>query len=404
MLLPPAYRSSLQAIQLLCLAKLCEIRKFGVTSLLEDLKSAINILKNGVVIKTSKGEKLIYGSLLFVLVNTLAAQNVGGFKEDEQERLDRVQELLLRTGRKKDAVYWSKKYGVNGDIMLANIPYFKLTKCLLHDPMYILLEGIIRFELRCMLKKFIFDKKYFKLDSLNRQLKQFPYSRREAADKPQLITVKDIESGGLRGQSAASTLTLINVLPFIIGVYIPEDDASWMNFFNLLKITLLCLSPMANENTANSLRCLIGTYNKNFVQIYSEESFIPKMQYLVHLPDQLFMFGPLQNYWCMRCEGKHALFKQQRFFNFKGLYKRGIVNKGYQIAQIHCDNSIPVLEFGLNLNVIPKDIELLASTSVTINGHEYAKDIVIVLSLRDDDIEFCPIDAIVVVNYNKYFI
>lgn len=54
---------------------------------------------------------------------------------DALEHLDNVSK-----GTRK---YWSKEYGVTKRSMLASIPDFEVTKCILHDPMHVLLETFV---------------------------------------------------------------------------------------------------------------------------------------------------------------------------------------------------------------------------------------------------------------------
>jgi len=50
--------------------------------------------------------------------------------------------------------------------------------------MHILLEGVIPFELKLMLKAFVLDKNYFDLDDLNERLNSFAFGRIESRTKP----------------------------------------------------------------------------------------------------------------------------------------------------------------------------------------------------------------------------
>lgn len=67
------------------------------------------------------------------------------------------------------------------------------------------------------------------------------------------------------------------------------------------------------------LQNLIYTYLSNFRKCYPKASFLPKMHYLVHFPEQLINYGPLRNQWCMRFEGKHGFFKKVKWTNFRNL-------------------------------------------------------------------------------------
>ena len=52
------------------------------------------------------------------------------------------------------------------------------------DVMHVMLEGALPFEIKLMLRVFIYDKKYFGLDLLNDRLDSFVYGRNEARTKP----------------------------------------------------------------------------------------------------------------------------------------------------------------------------------------------------------------------------
>ena len=55
--------------------------------------------------------------------------------------------------------------------------------------------------------------------------------------------------------------------------------------------------------------------------MYPYARILPKRHYLVHLPTQIMMFGPLIHSWCMKFEGKHLYFKTlaRAIENFKNL-------------------------------------------------------------------------------------
>lgn len=71
----------------------------------------------------------------------------------------------------KTRKYWSKQYGITGRSTLLQVPEFEVTKCILHDPMHVLLEGIVKLEIQLMLETFIEKMKYFSLSYLNTAIK-----------------------------------------------------------------------------------------------------------------------------------------------------------------------------------------------------------------------------------------
>ena len=57
-----------------------------------------------------------------------------------------------------------------------------------------------------------------------------------------------------------------------------------------------------------------------FRDLYCNESFIPKLHFMVHYPQQIIRHGPLIRSWTMRHEGKLNFFKQaSKSSNFKNI-------------------------------------------------------------------------------------
>ncbi len=83
-------------------------------------------------------------------------------------------------------------WGINARSVLCKIEDFPLNKCLVHDPMPILSEGIVPYEAALMLHEFIFVKKYFTLIYLNNQIDSFPYSYLDKFNKPEHTEQEDI--------------------------------------------------------------------------------------------------------------------------------------------------------------------------------------------------------------------
>jgi len=347
--IPVEQHSKLRVIQLYAIAKSKFLKQFGLCELLKDLCDSLNALYQGVDLDIPRyGSRRYFGKLCFVLADTLAAHSLGGFKEgvggakkpcrtcevsrtamasvhfagecqlrDEKEHWDRVE--MLATISKPARQYWSKEWGITGSTVLASVPDFQVTKMLLHDPMHDILEGVARYEVRAMLHLFIVSRKLFSLEELNSRIQNFEYSYSERKDKPQLLDKQSLEPGSTLGQSAASMKTFMTLLPCLIGDRVPVGDCHWVNFLRLLQILLLSLSPVVSEKTIQNLEMLVAVHNAEFCKLYENESFRPKLHYLVHYPDQMINFGPLRNHWCMRLESKNGFFKQKRWYNFRNL-------------------------------------------------------------------------------------
>ncbi|XP_067676249.1 uncharacterized protein [Haliotis asinina] len=230
----PEFRFKLQCTQLLAVAKTSDIKKFGFEPLLKDFVSSMKKLHGGYELMIDGKSELFYGTLLCVVGDTPAAQMLGGFKEgvgfaekpcrtceisrddlsrsealtfplrSELEHRDRCENLssLSRASQQ----YWSKKYGVVSASFLLDIPDFTVTKCILHDPMHVLLEGIVKMELQLLLEHFIDKQKYFTLKDMNRVILNFDYGPDRMQDKPQPLERKSLDRKHVFPMTAVETL------------------------------------------------------------------------------------------------------------------------------------------------------------------------------------------------------
>lgn len=451
--IPVEYRSRLGAIQLAALAKTADLKLFGSHALLDNICLGFNSLWNGHQFEIPRyGRQTHYGMLCFVLADTLAAQQLGGFKEgvgnaqkpcrtceierndmkkmqfsndcqsrNEIEHRDRVE--TLQTLSKKARVYWSKKWGVNTESALLRIPGFSLTKGFLHDPMHVLLEGIVKTEVKGLLNVFIKEKKYLTLKEFNERITNFSYSASESRDKPQVFDAKSLEAGSVLCQTAASMKTLIIALPCLIGDRIPEDDLHWRNFLRLLQIVLLTLSAVASLKTVQALEQLIAAHNAAFLQLYPNDSFTPKMHYLVHFPRQLLDFGPIRIHSCMRNEAKNGFFKSKRWFNFKKIEKSlafhhqrwmclqmlgscgqrstSYVYGGDEVAQGITISVKDDLTITQALQIDPAS-QILVSPKIVVKGQTYTTGTILLKSFEEEPL-FLQIERILIVDHRKIF-
>ena len=459
--IPPEFRSKLSVIQLVAVTKSAHAKMFGISNLLSDFLRGLEQLHNGTILTVGNSRKEWYGMLAYFLADTLAAQVIGGFKEGvgfakkpcrtcdvttnelggslfastfpERNRMEHEDRCtVLESVSKKSRVYWSKEYGINEKSFLVNVPGFDITKCLLHDPMHVLLEGVVRMELRLLFSHLILEKKLFSITDLNTAIQNFPYSESESRDKPQLIERKELDHDKIFRQSAASMKNLIFLLPYMVGHLIPEDDQHWLNFLRLLQITTLCLSPVTSERTYSTMMYLIACHNKTFLELYPSNSFTPKLHYMIHFPKQMILFGPLRNHWCMRLEAKHSLFKRRRWFNFKSIAKsiadyhqRWMCLQQIQTSgepsetYLYCGDEVkegqtvdtaehpigPVLVSSEHEAFICEaHVEVMLTKEVKIRGHSYLEDTVLLINWEDGDVpQLVVIRRMVVHEHDKYF-
>ena len=347
--IPPPLRSNLSAIQLVAIAKAKDLRQNdeALENLLNNFIDTINDLSGGGIELELHGHSyVIQGDLILVPCDSLAASWLGGFKEsanfayrgcrtcdatagdmkttfrdtfnhrESNTHRDRCEALntLSRPSKK----YWSKIWGVNKKSCLLQIGNIDLSTILIHDPMHLFMEGVIPYELSMMLFHCIYVKQYFTLRFLNNRIKHFPYSQSDKENRPECIDREFILSGSLK-QTAAATLTLCCTLPFMIGNQIPITDEYWTLFLLLVKIMLLVTSPTCTKLSACMLETMINIHHTQFTCLYPKASVTPKMHYMIHLPQQMRLYGPQRSVWCMRFEAKHNQIKSRKWKNFKNL-------------------------------------------------------------------------------------
>ena len=78
--------------------------------------------------------------------------------------------------------------------VLNEVPGFDLCRCLPHDIMHVILEGVLPQHIQFLLHHMIFVKHYFTLQQLNQQIENFPYGFTEEVNKPRSIDRDRIHS------------------------------------------------------------------------------------------------------------------------------------------------------------------------------------------------------------------
>jgi hypothetical protein len=219
--------------------------------------------------------------------------------------------------------------------------------------MHLLFEGITMYETKLILQHLIYNEQYFSLDFLNTTLLDF-LQNLQPDQRPNSIRKENITSTADNKikQTAYHMWIFSHILPLLIGDKVPAKDEKWINFIRLLQIQQLCTCPVVISATMESLTNLIANHNMAFQKEYPESSYIPKMHYLVHLPKQMQLMGPLRNHWCMRMEAKNGFFKKRKLRNTKNVPKSVSIEHQRWMCCQQRDN------IGCNLTSFLKEIPL----------------------------------------------
>ena len=351
----PQLRSQLKLINLTIVATVPVIEKYGLDKVLEPYIKDLNILSTtGITVSISGEQRTFKGALLTFLADNLASNELGGFKKSFSFAFRSCRTCMvtkdslgssfvsnkfeLRTSSKHQkqleeitgpaASFYSSAYGINRRSSLLDIEFFNIFEGgLPHDAMHDILEGIAPLEIKLLLSH-CFTNHFITLQTFNDRLLNFNFGY-TIADKPIPILSRIFQSQEKSIRASASQMSvLIQVLPFLIGDKIPEDNNNWLCFLLLRRIIEIILSPVLTETHCSSLKLLIEEHHSKFVSIYGCGSLIPKMHFLVHYPEQIRLLGPLVHTWTMRYEAKLNFFKQSsRLSNFK--------NIAYSVATSH---------------------------------------------------------------------
>ena len=169
--------------------------------------------------------------------------------------------------------------------------------------MHDLLEGIIPYELQCILPVFV--KKGFVTDGeLQSLIVNFNYGPADQNSKPPFTVSTNIRI------KAAEAWCLLRSLPMILGSRIPDGNEHWRVIILLCEITDIIFAPRYSEGVCQYLSYLIDEHHRTFKELFSEKNLLPKHHFLVHYPRCMMLSGPPSQYWCMRFEARHNFFKE----------------------------------------------------------------------------------------------
>ena len=382
----PKHRSQLKNINLAIVATVPVIEKHGLDNVLEPFISDLNALANTGVTVTIRGvSRTFKGALLTFLADNLASNDLGGYKKSfsfsyrfcrtclvTHDTLSRYFTSDLYTKRDMnthlaciDEVegdntgHYSKTYGINRRSSLLGISCFNMLNFgLAHDAMHDILEGLTSLEVKLLLLHYV-SNSVFSLADFNSRLLNFNFGYSEG-DKPIPILSNALHDPkkSLRS-SSAQMLLLIRILPFLIGEKIDEGEDHWYCYLLLRKILDIVLCPKVSYRMCSSLKLLIREHHQKFVALYGTNTYIPKMHFLLHYPEQIAALGPMTRTWTIRHEAKLNFFKQaSHLANFKNVafslanrhqrwlcYELGSKN----ILRVSVECGPPMRDYGLRL-------------------------------------------------------
>lgn len=340
--LPPHLRSNLRSIQIIAVVNSSYLREHGPDLILKSFMDSISELQTGIEIKVKGETKLFHGILINSVGDMPASCYLAGTKEgvglayspcricsikrheldifhhesqcpmrERDSHTQQVAAIMDQSISSQTRTALSREYGIVRGCCLLTIPDFDPTKQFPHDLMHVLYEGILNLELRLLLAK-LFEEAVIDIDIINRKLASLK-SCREFTTPPK-ISKKQVLDHTPLSFSSSEMQCLITILPLVLGEYCSsENHPHFSNFILLIRIaaSLQCYS--FSERDLDELSFLIRCHNSSFVLLYPSSngpSITPKLHALLHLPNQIRLFGPPRYSWAFRYESKNAPIKR----------------------------------------------------------------------------------------------
>lgn len=183
--------------------------------------------------------------------------------------------------------------GVAEYSLFNEIPLFHVTDSSAEDSTHIIDEGILHYCLLLSLHYFIYDRKYFTLQELNKRIKLFDYCEDEKQNIPMLILEKTLKEKDKLKMTASEMANFAHNLIFIIGDLIEEDDEVWKFVLTTFKFFDLAYLPCYDEEDITELSRTIALMNDTYQHLFGDR-LKPVQHFGIHYPKDTRHFGPLR--------------------------------------------------------------------------------------------------------------
>ncbi len=442
--LDPKYRSRLDMIQLVCLAKNIHVKQYGILSLLEPIIDDIKDLETkGIIITFEDRDHLLYGTVSFLSTDNLAAHFIARMRENFSTVLrlcrtcnvtkynlpitTRESQCTLRTPASYNAQaemvqaqpHLVGLYGVKEKSPMNNLKFYHvidgLPPCLAHD----LFEGVGPEIFEPIVKNLI-ALGFFTLEEFWSRVENFPYNGPDLANKPSVVQVEKVKLKFTQSQ----TWCFLRLFPLIVGDRVPQDNPLWKLAVLFLEVLDQVLAPVISQRDLNYMQQVVEDFLIEVKTTLPKTKLKPKFHYMLHYATATKKFGPLIRCWTMRFEAEHNEHKQvaARTKNKRHICKTMAKRKQSRQALIHSkENILDGAQYSDCIGVISFPVQLLhkeiqsllepylngefqaeMATSVTITGTKYSQGSAVVLGEQYDSYEFGKIENIFIISGIPY--
>lgn len=286
--------------------------------------------------------------------------------------------------------------GIKEPCVFNEVNNFHITKNLSIDLMHDLLEGVCVYVMQALLFVFVFEKKYFILQSINCKIKDFDFGSIEDADRPPQISFDR-----LKKYLKLTKLCFVRYFSLIIGDMIPENDEHWKLYLLLRQIIDIVTTPRIVRYHAKILKGLIKEHNELYMKLF-KTTLKPKFHNMIHYPRILLENGPVINFWCMRYESRHRQIKgnAQSTNCSKNLLKTIATKQALKFCEM-----ANTLNIGNNFKIpLQGNMNTECEKGINVNGFLYKVGSFIVTNMDEVEKQFGKITEIFVENSEIYFL
>lgn len=359
---------------------------------------------------------------------------LGDFNLLDKESHERHCQILEAAQRRSERLNISKTYGINRRSSMLDFPDFDLTKCIPMDIMHIMQEGVIEYEIKCVLKVFV-EEKVINLNDFNQAMDTyFEQFRKDTVDRPHHIlnaTLRSIDNK-LKQGSATIMLNLAKAMPFILNGLVRDPSTISQDRLKLLsevlEISHFMFSPVVAADRLDVMSNLIERHLQLFTRLFPDCRIIPKQHYMLHIPRNIAMFGPAFRFSTARFESYHRPHKRHI------IHQQNYINPAFSIVECcQYDDSVaaesprgkhPIFKFDLvtgkvkalplekeaatrrqlkeTYNEIEDDCSIKTTKFVTVCGQKYFTGYTFVaVEVHDDDFLFGKVNNILLIEEKK---
>lgn len=202
----------------------------------------------------------------------------------------------------------SKITGIKENSLFNELADFHVTSNIASDIMHDWYLGICRYGLSKAFKYFIYEKKFFSLETLNYRKQMFNYGDTEIGNISMPIEKNHIDNASFKMSASQMKSFCHLILPMIGDLVVPNNEV-YKYLIQLVKVLDMLLLPKFDAASIVQLRQTISDHHILYKKLF-RDTLKPKFHLSVHYPTIIEQLGPLKYLWCFRFESENQIHKK----------------------------------------------------------------------------------------------